>query len=144
MSPAASKYFPRRLILAGALVCGMLLALAMHMLGQRFGLDLGGMWRAGTAIPATAALAWWLIATVAFIGGYMTANLMDRAVAGKIPRGMRQFLVMIFVVVLAAAGQAAAAPSATPTLAGLLAGLAALVLGSLMAFCGAHFALRRS
>jgi hypothetical protein len=30
-----------------------------------------------------------------------------------------------------------------PTLSGVLAGLAALCLGAMMAFCGAHFALRR-
>jgi hypothetical protein len=31
-----------------------------------------------------------------------------------------------------------------PTIAGLLAGLAVLGLGALMAFCGAHFALREA
>jgi len=37
----------------------------------------------------------------------------------------------------------ASAPSPIPTVAGVLAGLAALCLGAVMAFCGAHFALRR-
>src|ERR1700743_2797168 len=44
-SMAETTYFPRRLILAGAMVTGVLLALAVHMLGVRFGLDLGGLWR---------------------------------------------------------------------------------------------------
>ena len=44
---------------------------------------------------------------------------------------------------LAGAGQVASAPSPIPTAAGVLAGLAALCLGAVMAFCGAHFALRR-
>jgi hypothetical protein len=57
---------------------------------------------------------------------------------------MRQFLVAIGVLVLAGAGQAAAAPSAITTISGVLAGLAALGLGAAMAFCGAHFALRRA
>jgi len=39
---AETTYFPRRLILAGAMISGVLLALAVHMLGARYGLDLGG------------------------------------------------------------------------------------------------------
>jgi hypothetical protein len=95
-------------------------------------------------MPAGAAIAWWLIATVGFSGGYFTATLMDSAVSGQIPLGMRQFLITIGVLVLAGAAQAASAPSATPTISGVLAGLAALCLGAVMAFCGAHFALRRA
>jgi hypothetical protein len=57
---------------------------------------------------------------------------------------MRQFLIAVGVLVLAGAGQAASAPSPIPTISGVLAGLAALCLGAVMAFCGAHFALRRA
>jgi len=138
-------YFPRRLILAGAMISGMLLALALHMLGQRFGLDLGGLWRNDprSFMPVGAALAWWLVATAGFAGGYFTATLMHSAVAGQIPPRMRQFLIGVGVLVLAAAGQAASAPSPLPTVAGVLTGLATLCLGVVMAFCGAYFALRR-
>jgi hypothetical protein len=137
--------FPRHLVLTGAIVTGVLLALAVHMLGARYGLDLGGLWRSGSGafMPAGAAIAWWLIATVGFCGGYFTATLMHGAVSGQIPQRMRQFLIGIGVLVLAGAGQAASGPSAVTTLAGVLAGLAALGLGAVMAFCGAHFALRR-
>jgi hypothetical protein len=69
---------------------------------------------------------------------------MDSAVSGQIPQRMRQFLIAVGVLVLAGAGQAASAPSPTPTISGVLAGLAALCLGAVMAFCGAHFALRRA
>jgi hypothetical protein len=126
-----TTYFPRRLILAGAMISGVLLALAVHMLGARFGLDLGGLWRSGTRefMPAGAAVAWWLIASAA---------------SGQIPQRMRQFLIAVGVLVLAGAGQAASAPSPIPTISGVLAGLAALGLGALMAFCGAHFALRKA
>jgi hypothetical protein len=143
---AETTYFPRRLILAGALISGVLLALAVHMLGARYGLDLGGLWRTDTRefIPARAAIAWWLIATAAFSGGYFTATLMDSAVSGQIPQRMRQFLIAVVVLVLAGAGQAASAPSPIPTISGVLAGLAALGLGAVMAFCGAHFALRKA
>jgi hypothetical protein len=143
---AETTYFPRRLILAGAMISGVLLALAVHMLGQRFGLDLGGLWRTDVSdfMPARAAIAWWLIAAMAFVGGYVTATLMHSAASGRIPQRMRQFLITVGVLVLAGAGQAASAPSPIPTVAGVVAGLAALCLGGLMAFCGAHFALRKA
>jgi hypothetical protein len=142
---AETTYFPRRLILGGAVVMGVLLALAVHMLGARYGLDLGGLWRADTHsfMPPGAAIAWWLIATVGFCGGYFTATLMQSAVSGQIPERMRHFLIVVGVLLLAGAGQAASAPSPIPTISGVLAGLAALCLGAAMAFCGAHFALRR-
>ena len=143
---AETTYFPRRLILGGAMICGVLLALAVHMLGARYGLDLGGLWRTDTHefMPAGAAIAWWLIATVAFSGGYFTANLMDSAVSGQIPQRMRQLLIAVGVLILAGAGQTASAPSPIPTISGMLAGLAALALGAAMAFCGASFALRKA
>lgn len=143
---AETTTFPRRLILAGAMISGVLLALAVHMLGQRFGLDLGGLWHNDPLnfMPIGSAVAWWLIAAVAFVGGYGTANLMHGAASGRIPQRMRQFLIAISVLVLAGAGQAASAPNAIPTASGVLAGFAALGLGGVMAFCGAHFALRKT
>src|SRR5262249_59706332 len=109
---AETTYFPRRLILGGAMITGVLLALAVHMLGARYGLDLGGLWRSDTRdfMPAGAAIAWWLIATVGFSGGYFTANLMDSAVSGQIPPRMRPFLDAIGVPSPAAARPAPSAP----------------------------------
>ncbi len=142
---AEATYFPRHLVLTGAMVSGVLLALAVHMLGARYGLDLGGLWRSDTRdfMPAGAAVAWWLIATAAFAGGYFVATLMHRAVSGRLPQRLRQFLIGLGVLILAGAGQVASAPSPLPTVSGVVAGLAALCLGGAMAFCGAHFALRR-
>jgi len=143
---AETTRFPSRLILAAGAVSGVLLALAVHMLGAQFGLDLGGFWRSGTSefLPIGAALAWWLIATVGFSGGYFIATLMQSAVSGQILQRLRQFLIVVGVLVRAGAGQAASAPSPLPTVSGVVAGLAALGLGAVMAFCGAHFALRGS
>src|SRR6202040_2497512 len=106
---AETTPFPRRIILAAALMSGVLLALAVHMLGARYGLDLGGLWRTDTRefMPAGAAVAWWLIATAAFSGGYFTATLMHSAVSGQIPQRMRQFLIAVGVLVLAGGGPAA-------------------------------------
>ncbi|BAM88618.1 conserved membrane hypothetical protein [Bradyrhizobium oligotrophicum S58] len=139
-------HFPRHLILAGAMAAGVLLALAVHMLGARYGLDLGGLWQAdsGAFMPAGSAIAWWLIATVGFSSGYFIANIMHSAVSGEIPQRMRNFLVVVGVLMLAGIGQAISGPSPVPSASGVLAGLAALCLGALMAFCGANFALRKT
>ncbi|MBR0874601.1 hypothetical protein JQ633_29880 [Bradyrhizobium tropiciagri] len=141
-----TTYFPRYLILGGAMITGVLLALAVHMLGARYGLDLGGLWRSDSRefIPAGAAIAWWLIATVGFSGGYFTANLLHSAVAGQIPQRMRNFLIVIGVLILAGTGQVASAPGTVSTISAVLAGIAALCLGAAMAFCGAYFALRKT
>src|ERR1700757_579338 len=141
-----TNFFPRRLILGGAAISGVLLARAVHVRVARYGLALGGLWRSDTKsfMPAGAAIAWWLIATVAFSGGYSTASLMHSAVSGQIPQRMRQFLIAVGVLLLAGAGQVASAPSHVPTISGVLAGVAALCLGAVMAFCGANFALRKS
>src|ERR1700716_3493123 len=127
---AETPYFPRRLILAGAMISGVLLALAVHMLGARYGLDLGGLWRSDTSefMPAGAAIAWWLIATVGFSGGYITANLMRSAVSGRIRRRVRQFRTAVAALTRAASGPPASAPSPIPTISGVLTGLAALCL----------------
>src|SRR5260221_1618601 len=119
-----TTFFPRRLILAGAMISGVLLALAVHMLGARYGLDLGRLWRSDTRefMPAGAAIAWWLIATVGFCGGYFAANLMDSAVSGQIPQRMRQFLIVVGVLILAGARPAASAASPIPAPSGVLAG----------------------
>jgi hypothetical protein len=141
-----TTYFPHRLILAGAMAAGVLLALAVHMLGARYGLDLGGLWHTdgGAFMPAGSAIAWWLIATAAFSGGYFIATIMHSAVAGELPQRMRQFLIAIGVLMLAGIGNAISGPSTVPSISGVLAGLVALALGALMAFCGANFALRTS
>jgi len=137
--------FPQRLILAGAMTSGVLIALAVHMIVLRFDLDLGVLWRSesGHLIPARAAMAWWLVAMTAFVGGYLAAAMMASAASGQIPPRMRQFVIAVLVLLLAGAGQAASGPSAIPTAAGVLTGLIALLLGGAMAFCGAHFALRK-
>jgi hypothetical protein len=132
------------MILASALLAGVLFALAVHMIGQRFGLDLGRLW-SGTGpevVPIGAALAWWITAAGAFGGGYFAASAMAGATDG-LPPVLRNVLIVLGVLVLAGAGQAAALPGGTTSASGVLAGVAALALGAIMSFCGAQFALRR-
>jgi hypothetical protein len=143
---AEQDIYPRNIVLAGAMGSGVLVALAVHMLGQRFGLDLAGLWRSDAAkiVPIGAAAAWWLIATVGFAGGYMAATLMSGAASGQMSRAMWQFLAGVMVLLLAGAGLSASGPSTGPVMAKVLAGMIALFLGAGMAFCGAHFATRRT
>ena len=103
---AETTYFPRRLILAGAMISGVLLALAVHMLGVSFGLDLGGLWRSDTRefMPAGAAMAWWLIATRRLLRRLFHRDADASAVSGQIPQRMRQFLIAVGVLVLAGRG----------------------------------------
>ena len=142
---AEQDIYPRNIVLAGAMGCGVLVALAVHMLGQRFGLDLSGLWRSDEVkiVPIGAAVAWWLIATVGFAGGYIAATLMVGAASGQMSRSMWQFLAGVLVLLLAGAGLSASGPSTGPVMARVLAGMIALFLGAGMAFCGAHFATRR-
>ncbi|MCE3257435.1 MAG: hypothetical protein K0Q64_1518 [Nitrobacter vulgaris] len=141
---AETAYFPRHLIVGGAMVSGILLALAVHMLGAQIGLDLGGLWRSDAKefMPAGAAIAWWLVATASFSGSYFVATLMHSAASNRIQQRLRQFLIVVAVLFLAGAGQAASAPSTAPTVSGFITGLAVLGLGAAMAFCGAYFTLR--
>jgi hypothetical protein len=143
---AEQEIYPRNIVLAGAMGCGVLLALAVHMLGQRFGLDLSGLWRGDQikVVPLGAAMAWWLIATVGFAGGYIAATLMYGAASGQMSRAMWQFLAAVLVLLLAGAGLSASGPPTGPVMARVLAGVIALLLGAGMAFCGAHFATRRA
>jgi hypothetical protein len=143
---AEQDIYPRNIVLAGATGCGVLLALAVHMLGQRFGLDLSGLWRSDAAgiVPVGAAVAWWLIATVGFAGGYIAAALMLGAASGRMSRAMWQFLAAVLVLLLAGVGLSASTPSTGPVMAKVLAGVIALFLGAGMAFCGAHFAASRT
>lgn len=143
---AAQELYPRNIVMAGAIGCGVLLALAVHMLGQRIGLDLSGLWRGDDVriVPIGAAIAWWLIATVGFAGGFIAATLAQGAASGQMSRSMWQFLAAVLVLLLAGAGVSASAPATGPVMARVLAGLIALFLGAGMAFCGAHFATRRT
>lgn len=142
---ASRPAFPPLIVLTSAMVLGLLLALAVHILGARIGFDLGSLWTPGPdgLMPASAAAAWWLVAAVGLVGGYVTAATMNGAASGRIPARLRQFLIAAVVLVLAAAGHAASGAGPAPTAAGVIAGLAALGLGATMAFCGASFALRR-
>jgi len=75
----------------------LLLALAMHMLGARFGLDLGGLWRSDTREFMPAGRGDRVVADrkAGFSGGYFTATLMHSAVSARFRSGCGKFLIAI-------------------------------------------------
>jgi len=136
--------YPRGIIFATAIGSGVLLALAMHMIGTKLGFGLVNLWNTGpgVVVPATTAIAWWLIAVVGFAGGYGTGMLMDQSRSHRVPLLLRRILIAGFVIILAGAGLASSGSPSSPGFANVLAGLSALVLGTGMSFCGVHFATR--
>ncbi|HBR44314.1 MAG TPA: hypothetical protein DEA80_05190, partial [Afipia sp.] len=97
---AKPAYFSQTIVLAASILFGVLLALGIHIIIQRFNLNLGDLWRTDVPelMPARAALAWWLIAAVAFLAGFISASLMQSAVSGQISLRLRQFLVVVGVI----------------------------------------------
>jgi hypothetical protein len=134
-------HLDRRLVITCAIVCGVLLALAVQMLGQALDLDLTALWLGDPAnISISVGAAWWMMAAAGFAGGYATTILAARAAAGRIPQMVWWILAGAFVLILAAAGQFASAPSTSAGSASVLAALAALTLGAAMAICGVYVA----
>lgn len=138
---------PRVLIFATALICGLFLALAVHIALTRAGAGLTSMWRdlfPGSMDQLRSALAWWAIGASACFGSWGTITLLRNTAAG-LPwhRFLRLVLGLSFFCLLAAAAHSA--PSVPGVNATTTAGanLAAMSLAAFMAFCAAHFTVDR-
>jgi hypothetical protein len=138
---------PRALLFSLALTCGLFLALVVHIALGHANAGLASMWR--DLFPASAnqlksALAWWAIGGAGCLGSWGTILLLRHTSAGEpAQRFLRLGLAAIFFCLLAAAGHAAASAPAAGAAATTAANLGAMSLGGFMAFCAAHFALRR-
>jgi hypothetical protein len=136
---------PRVLIYITALVCGLFLALAVHI-----GLTAAGTGLAGSAREVfftgkdqiNTALAWWAIGIAGCLGS-LGAIVLSRKVTRPGMRVLRLVIAAVFVGLLAAAGHKAAAPPGGGAAMTVAANLAAMTLGAFMAFFAAHFAARR-
>ncbi len=128
-----------------ALLCGLLLALAVHI-----GLTAAGVGIAGAALDVIfqgkdqikTALAWWAIGLAGCCGGLAAIALARRWNRPRW-RWLRLIFVFLFICLLAFAGQKAGAPAGSGTAITAAANLAAMMLGGFMAFFAAHFAARR-
>lgn len=135
---------PRVLIYTTALICGLFLALAVHIGLTAAGL---GLARAAEVFLSgkdqiNTALAWWAIGISGCLGSLAAIALAVRLNDPRL-RVVRLVIVFVFVCLLAVAGRkATAAPGSDAALTTAL-NLAAMALGSFMAFFAAHFAAWR-
>jgi len=137
-----------RLHYAAAIACGVLAALAVHILLTVSGHGLGAMLREaapGNAAQMTSALAWWAIGAGGFVAGWASGAYLIAAARGRdvIATIARRFLIAMVVAVCTAAGVL----SKTGGLGGgldVLTNLAALAVAVLTAYCGARFAYLRA
>ncbi len=135
----------RVLIYTTALICGLFLALAVHI-----GLTAAGIGLAGAAVEVflsgtdqiNTALAGWAIG-IAGCFGSLAAIVLARRLNRPGLRIVRLSLALAFVCLLAGAGHKAAAPAASGAALTTAVNLAAMTLGGFMAFFAAHFAARR-
>ncbi len=144
--PPVQRRIPHELMLPAAITCGVLLALAIHIITSRLGLGLASAWRevgGNAGDQMRSALAWWLIAAAGGFGSFATAVLLiDPPQRTRGRTIMEWSAASAFLVLLAGAehygtGEVGIGP--TPK---LVAGLAALTLGALMSWAGAYFAFR--
>lgn len=137
--------FPRVLVYGAAMTCGALVALAVHIVLGRVGLDLAGLWTQ-PALPGPGqvrwALAWWLVAAAGVFASWLTVGMLraDPQRRGLSP--LQWTLAGALVIVLASAGRGSAGGSLGATQA-MVASLAAIGLGTVTAALASYFSLRR-
>lgn len=139
------RELPRVLVYGAAMTCGALVALAVHIVLGRAGIDLTGLWDRPAA-PGRGqlqwALAWWLIAGAGMFASWLTVGMLraDPDRRGLSP--LQWTLAAALVIMLAAAGRGSG--STSPALSqAMLASLAAMGLGTLTAGLASYFVLRR-
>jgi hypothetical protein len=136
---------PRALVYGASVTCGVLVALAAHILLGGAGLHLSGLWRPPTAAGPEQlrwALAWWVIAGAGFVSSWLTVRML-RDVPRRHRLSARDWLLAGgFVVLLASAGRGGGA-GAGAVAQSVLASVVAMGLAGLASVLGAYFALRR-
>jgi hypothetical protein len=142
----AREPLPLVLVYITALTCGLLLALAVHIALAAHGGGLTSVMRGlfpSAADQLRSALAWWAIGLSGCAGSW-GAILLLRKTSRVQPahRLLRVGLALAFVSLLAAAGHAASSVTSDSGLISAAANVAAMALGSFMAFFVAHFAAR--
>jgi hypothetical protein len=136
---------PRVLNYITALVCGLFLALAVHICLTAAGFGLAGASREAFLAgrnQINTALAWWAIGIAGCLGS-LGAIFLSRATNRPLARPFRRAVALGFFCILALAGHKAAAPAAGGAALTVAANLAAMTLGAFTAFFAAHFAARR-
>ncbi len=133
----------RRMNYVAAVACGVLAALAMHIVLTVFGVGLDAALRAagGTRQQFISALAWWAIAATGFAGGWATGVYLIAAARERafVYRLAQRVLIGVVCAVATAGGIMSKMGDGGGT-ADVIAALTALGLGLVCAFCGARLA----
>jgi hypothetical protein len=137
----------RTLALASDTIGGFLVASSAQVLLFHKNVELATMWQdlfASSTVQIRSALAWWLLAGTALIGGFVTAAATRFLLTNWWPlRLLRWMLGTALVAGFAAVGHAASEPAAIDSAAYLAANLSSMTASVLAASVGAFFAARR-
>ena len=136
----------RTLSFATGAIGGFLVAASAQVLLGQTHLELTAMWRDlfAATMQIRSALAWWLIAGTALVGGFLAAAVTRFLLMNWWPlRLLRWILGAVIVAGLAAVGHMASAPAEIDSAAYVAANLSAMVAALLAASVGAFFAARR-
>lgn len=148
MQPAADDLNERTLIFGAAISGGVLLAIVVQVVLAQLGLDITAIWQAAKVTRAAhlgAAMAWWLIAAVAFIAGFAIAVFVRYLVANP-PRISDRFGWaggLVAIACLTVIGGRATASHEFSAAASVITGMAVLLAGGALSLLGAFFAVRR-
>lgn len=138
---------PRIHLLGAAIGGGIVMAIAAQSALETYGLDLGALWGAKGAPEASelrAAAAWWLIAGVALVSGFLAATaaklLLERPKRFLALRWLGGLAALCGLAVL---GRQAAAPTGLSPGASAFIGVAVLCVAAALSLLGAFFVARR-
>jgi len=137
----------RTLALATGTIGGFLVAASAQVLLFHKNVELATMWRdlfATSTVQIRSALAWWLLAGTALVGGFVAAAVTRFLLTNWWPlRLLRWILGTMLVAGLAAVGHVASEPAEIDSAAYLAANLSSMTASLLAASVGAFFAARR-
>jgi hypothetical protein len=137
----------RTLSLASGAIGGFLVAVSAQVLLGRMNVELATMWHdlfASSTAQIKSALAWWMIAGTAFVGGFMASAVTRFLLMNWWPlRSLRWILGTAIVAGLGAVGHVASEPAQLDSAAFVAANLSVMVASLLAASVGAFFAARR-
>ena len=141
------KPVPRLFILGLALVSGLLISVAAQVALAKLGLDLEAVWRGLRGPQATqlrAAFAWWLIAGISFVGGFVIATSARYFSTHPVrSSGVRWVSGTILVVVLTLVARQATDRAGLSPAASVGIGLAVQCFAGVLSLLGAYFVARR-
>jgi hypothetical protein len=142
-----SDTLPQTLIIATAVTCGVLAAMALQAFLSHAGYDVVGLWQnlsSRGALQLRTAGPWWGMAGIAFlISGVTAAALARMPLPWQRLRLIRWIAGTALVLLLAEIGHSATAPTGASGGAHIAATLTALGVAGLTALLGAYFAGRR-